>query len=191
MLTFVSSFTVVALAEMGDRTQLIAFSLASRYRRPWTVMLGILIATVANHALAATVGVWVAAWLPDRLVRWVVGLGFVAFGLWTLVPDTAEDPAERPGWGPLVATTVTFFLVEMGDKTQLATVALGARFGAPLLVTAGTTLGMLAADGLAVAAATRFGRLASARPVRYAAAALFVLFGLATLIGLLSLGTGR
>jgi len=191
MLTLASSFAVVALAEMGDRTQLIAFTLASRFRRPWTVMLGILLATLLNHALAASVGVWAAAQVSDRLLRWVVGLGFIAFGVWTLVPDTADAPADRTGWGPLLTTTVAFFLAEMGDKTQLATVALGARFGAPALVTVGTTLGMLAADGLAVLAAMRLGKLAAVRSVRLVAAALFILVGLGTLAGLLSLGGPR
>jgi len=178
-----SSFAVVALAEMGDKTQLIAFSLATRYRRPWIVMLGILIATLFNHALAATAGVWLARLLPPALLALVLGISFIGFGLWTLVPDTADEPGQRPGWGPLVSTTVIFFLAEMGDKTQLATIALGARFTSTVLVTAGTTLGMLAADGLAVVAATRLRRFIPVHWVRKVAAGLFFLFGLGALAG--------
>ena len=181
MSVFWSSFLVVALAEMGDKTQLIALSLASRYRRPWTVLGGIFIATVANHALASSVGVWVASRLSAAVLGWVVGLGFIAFGLWTLVPDAPESPGAREGWGPLVSTIVVFFLAEMGDKTQLATVALGARFVSPVPVTVGTTLGMLAADGLAVFAATRLAATTWMPTIRRCAAILFFLFGLAAL----------
>jgi Ca2+/H+ antiporter, TMEM165/GDT1 family len=174
----IGSFTIVALAEMGDKTQLIAFSLASRYRRPWTVMLGILIATTLNHGLASSAGAWVATRLPESVLAWGFALGFIAFGVWTLSPDTADEPAEHRGWGPLVSTTVIFFLAEIGDKTQLATVALGARFASPVLVTVGTTAGMLAADGLAVLAATRFASSIPTSIVRKFAAGLFLLFGL-------------
>src|ERR1700675_3152924 len=111
-----TSFAVVALAEMGDKTQLIAFSLATRYRQPWTVMLGILLATLLNHALAATAGVLLARLIPPAVLCVILGLTFIGFGLWTLVPDTADEPGQRPGWGPLVSTCVIFFLAEMGDK---------------------------------------------------------------------------
>ncbi len=184
----VGSFSVVALAEMGDKTQLIAFSLASRYRRPWIVMLGILIATTVNHALASSAGAWVSTKLPQWLLGWILGLGFIAFGVWALFPDTAPESAEGPAWGPLVTTAVVFFLAEMGDKTQLATLLLGARYRSPVAVTAGTTLGMLATDALAVFAGTRLAPAAPMRLVRGAAAALFFLFGLAAIgraIGLL------
>ncbi len=176
----VASFAVVALAEMGDKTQLIAFSLATRYRRPWVVMLGILIATTLNHALASSFGALLAAWMPARVLAWVLALGFVGFGVWTLVPDRPEAPAERR-WNPLLATSVIFFLAEMGDKTQLATVALGARYAAPVAVTAGTTLGMLAADGLAVFAGARLAARLPMTLVRRIAAALFFVFGAAAL----------
>jgi len=179
---FLVSFLVVALAEMGDKTQLVAFSLASRYRRPWSVMSGILIATLANHALAASVGAWVGTRVAERALEWLLGLGFVAFGIWTLVPDRAPAPAPQRAWGPLVSTAVVFFVAEMGDKTQLATAALGARFATPLAVTVGTTLGMLASDGLAVFAGSR---LAGGRPVTVArriAAGLFFAFGLVAIL---------
>jgi putative Ca2+/H+ antiporter (TMEM165/GDT1 family) len=177
MIAPLSSFVVVALAEMGDKTQLIAFSLASRYRRPWPIMLGILLATIFNHGLASSVGAFIAQRMPESLLAWILGLGFIAFGVWTLFPDRAGEVGGSRAWGPLVATTIIFFFAEMGDKTQLATVALGARFQAPVTVTTATTAGMLVADGLAVFAGTR---LASAVPialVRRVAAALFFIFG--------------
>lgn len=182
MVALLSSFAVVTLAEMGDKTQLVAFALATRYQRPWTVMLGILLATTLNHALAAAAGVWIATLLTPRTLGWVLGLSFLGFGLWTLRPDRPPEPGHRVRWGPLLSTAVVFFLAEMGDKTQLATAALGARFGAPVAVTAGTTLGMLAADGLAVLAATRVGHLPAARQLRWLAAALLLLFGAAALL---------
>ena len=123
-----TSFLVVFLAEMGDKTQLVALALAARYRRPWTVMLGILLATTANHALAATAGVWVSRLLPPAALAWALALSFIGFGVWTLVPDRAPATGEPARWGPLLTTAVVFFLAEMGDKTQLATIALGARF---------------------------------------------------------------
>ena len=177
----VASFTVVAFAEMGDKTQLIAFSLATRYRQPWTVMLGILIATTLNHALASWAGAWVSTKVPESLLAGVLGLGFIAFAVWTLFPDTVAEPAPRRRWGPLIATAVIFFFAEMGDKTQLATVALGARFASPVAVTTGTTAGMLAADGLAVFAGTRLATSIPMPVLRGIAAALFLLFALAAI----------
>jgi putative Ca2+/H+ antiporter (TMEM165/GDT1 family) len=181
MMPLISSFVVVALAEMGDKTQLIALTLGLRYRRPWTVMLGILIATVLNHALASAVGVWGGARMNAAVLGWLLGLSFLAFGVWTLVPDRAETPAEGRRWGPLLTTAVVFFFAEMGDKTQLATVALGARFASTIQVTAGTTLGMLVADGVAVFAGARFADRVPMRLFRRVAAALFFIFGLASI----------
>ena len=178
IVTLLSSFLVVALAEMGDKTQLVALSMASRYRRPWAVLLGILIATTINHALASSVGVWMANRIPLVGVQWILALGFIGFGVWTLVPDRPVELARLPAWGPLVTTAVVFFLAEMGDKTQLATVALAARFGSPAAVTAGTTLGMLAADGLAVFAGSYLATRLPMVWIRRAAAAMFFLFGL-------------
>jgi len=181
MLPLLGSFAVVALAEMGDKTQLLALVLGLRYRRPWTVMLGILLATIVNHTLAAAAGAWGGAWLGREALGWVVGLGFIAFGVWTLVPDRPEAPTDQSRWGPLLTTAVLFFFAEMGDKTQLATVALGARFGTPVQVTVGTTLGMLVADGLAVGAGARFADRVPLRLFRRAAAALFFAFGAASI----------
>jgi putative Ca2+/H+ antiporter (TMEM165/GDT1 family) len=181
MTAFLTSFAMVALAEMGDKTQLIALTLALRYRRPWIVMLGILLATVVNHALASALGEWSAARLDPVLLAWVLGASFVGFAIWTLVPDRADEPAEGRRWGPLLTTAVVFFLAEMGDKTQLATLALGARFSSTVLVTAGTTLGMLVADALAVFAGARFAERVPMQLFRRMAAALFLLFGLASI----------
>jgi len=186
IVALLSSFLVVALAEMGDKTQLVALSMASRYRRPWTVLLGILIATTVNHALASSVGVWAATRMPAGVVQWVLALGFIGFGIWTLVPDSSVELARLPAWGPLVTTAVVFFLAEMGDKTQLATVALAARFGSPAIVTAGTTLGMLAADALAVFAGSYLATRLPMVWIRRAAAVLFFVFGLAIILQLLA-----
>jgi putative Ca2+/H+ antiporter (TMEM165/GDT1 family) len=172
-----SSFLLVAASEMGDKTQLLAFSLAARYRRPWTVLGGILVATILNHALAATAGSWVAAQIPPRLLAGVLGASFIAFGLWTLKPDTLDEARAPDRFGPFLTTTVLFFLAEMGDKTQLATVALAARYGSVVAVTLGTTAGMLAADGLAVFLGERLAARVQLRWVRLAAAALFLAFG--------------
>ena len=187
MMAFLSSFVIVALAEMGDKTQLVAFSLASRYGRPWIVMLGILIATTINHALASSVGVWLAMKVSESALGWVLGLGFIAFGVWTLFPDTVKERRGDPRWGPLVSTSVVFFLTEMGDKTQLATVALGARFGSAVVVTAGTTLGMLAADALAVFAWSYVSTKVPMPRIRLMAAGLFFVFGVLAILR--SLGT--
>jgi putative Ca2+/H+ antiporter (TMEM165/GDT1 family) len=162
---------------MGDKTQLLAFSLATRYRRPWVVMAGILTATILNHALAAGAGSWVSAHVPPRAMAAALGATFIGFGLWTLKPDTLDEDARTDKFGPYVTTTVLFFLAEMADKTQLATVALAARFQSVLLVTVGTTLGMLASDGLAVFLGERFAQRIPMQWLRRAAATLFFVFG--------------
>jgi Ca2+/H+ antiporter, TMEM165/GDT1 family len=179
--TIGSSFLLVAASEMGDKTQLLAFSLAARYRRPWTVLAGILLATVLNHALAASAGSWIAAQVPPRTLALLVGASFIAFGLWTLKPDTLDEARGPDRFGPFLTTTVLFFLVEMGDKTQLATVALAARFGSVVAVTVGTTAGMLAADGLAVWLGERLAARVQTRWVRVVAAGLFFAFGAVSL----------
>jgi putative Ca2+/H+ antiporter (TMEM165/GDT1 family) len=172
-----SSFALVAASEMGDKTQLLAFSLAGRFRKPWTIMAGILVATVANHALASTVGVWIASRVSPRLMAGILAATFIAFGLWTLRPDTLDEKEGAGRGGPFLTTVVLFFLAEMGDKTQLATVALAARYHSLLAVTCGTTLGMLVADGLAVAVGDRLATRVQSRWVRVAAASLFFVFG--------------
>ncbi len=178
--TVVTSFLLVAASEMGDKTQLLALTLASRYRRPWIVMGGILAATLANHTLAAGVGSWVSAHVPPRLLAAVLAATFVGFGIWTLVPDTFEERDRADPYGPFLTTAVLFFLAEMGDKTQLATVALAAEFRSVGLVTLGTTLGMLASDGLAVFLGDRLAARVPMKVLRGIAAALFLAFGVAS-----------
>ena len=176
-----TSFLLVAASEMGDKTQLLAFSLAARYRRPWVVMAGILTATVLNHTLASALGSLVSEHVPPRVMALVLAATFIAFGVWTLRPDTLEESGGRERFGPYVTTTVLFFLAEMADKTQLATVALAARYRSVVLVTAGTTLGMLASDGLAVFLGEKLAARVQMRWIRGVAAAFFFAFGAVSL----------
>ncbi len=177
MEAIISSFALVAVSEMGDKTQLLAFSLAGKYRRPWVVMAGILAATLLNHALASGVGTWVSGHVPPRAMAAVLAATFIGFAFWTLKPDTLEENRRPDRFGPFLTTTVLFFLAEMADKTQLATVALGARYHSVALVTAGTTLGMLASDGLAVFLGEKLATRVPMRWIRVAAAGLFFAFG--------------
>ena len=177
----VSSFLLVAASEMGDKTQLLAFSLASRFRKPWVVMAGILTATLANHALASSVGTWVSSHVPERVMAAVLAATFIGFGLWTLKPDTLEESEKPPRFGAFLTTTILFFLAEMGDKTQLATVAMAARYQAVVMVTAGTTLGMLFSDGLAVFLGEKLAGRVQTKWLRWIAASLFFLFGAVSL----------
>lgn len=175
-----ASFAVVALAEIGDKTMLLAIILAARFRAPAPIILGILFATLANHALAALAGSVAASWLDGPAFRYAVAAGFIAMGLWTLVPDTMDDdeaPRSRMA-SPFLTTLIVFFLVEIGDKTQVATIALGARYHDVLMVTMGTTLGMLAANVPAVLLGDRIVERIPLKYIRYAAAALFVVLGL-------------
>ena len=178
---FVST-AVVALAEMGDKTQLLAFVLAAKFKRPWPILLGILVATLANHALAGVVGVWLAGLVAPDTLRWIVAASFIGFGLWALVPDKLEGSPEDLAASVFLTTLVAFFLVEMGDKTQLATVALAARYQALALVVAGTTLGMLLANAPAVWLGEKLSRVVDMRVMRFVAAGSFVLLGVVTLL---------
>lgn len=177
---FFTSTAVVALAEIGDKTQLLAIVLATRFRRPWPVVGGILAATLANHFLAALIGAEAAGVLAAPWFRIAIALGFIAMGLWTLVPDKLDeaDDAPRAGArGAFLTTLIAFFLVEMGDKTQVATIMLGARFHDALTVTAGTTLGMMLANVPAVFLGQEVIRRVPLGLVRAIAAALFVAIG--------------
>lgn len=177
---FFTSTAVVALAEIGDKTQLLAIVLATRFRRPWPVVGGILAATLANHFLAALIGAEAAGVLAAPWFRVAIALGFIAMGLWTLVPDKLDeaDDAPRAGArGAFLTTLIAFFLVEMGDKTQVATIMLGARFHDALTVTAGTTLGMMLANVPAVFLGQEVIRRVPLGLVRAIAAALFVAIG--------------
>jgi putative Ca2+/H+ antiporter (TMEM165/GDT1 family) len=175
---------VVALAEMGDKTQLLSLVLAARFRRPWPIIWGILLATVANHALAGVLGAWLQGVLGPVWLRWILGLSFIAMAVWMLVPDELDDTKapERP-WGAFVTTLVTFFLVEIGDKTQVATVALAARYDALAMVVIGTTLGMMLANVPAVLLGERIVRRVPIRRVHQVAAAVFAVLGVLVLAG--------
>lgn len=176
------SFVLVAASEMGDKTQLLAFSLASRFRKPWVVLAGILVATIANHALASSVGTWVSTHVPARVMALILAVMFLGFGLWTLKPDTLDDDGGKPPrFGAFLTTVVLFFLAEMGDKTQLATMALAARYQAPVMVTLGSTAGMLVSDGLAVFLGDRLAGRVQMKWVRWVTAGLFFLFGAVSL----------
>jgi putative Ca2+/H+ antiporter (TMEM165/GDT1 family) len=178
------SLTVVTAAEIGDKTQLLALLLAAKFRKPWAVVAGIFVATIANHGLAAWFGIEVARWIGPETMRWIVGLSFIAMAVWTLVPDKMDDDERPKMWekaGPFIATTIAFFLVEIGDKTQVATVALGARFGDLVMVTAGTTLGMLIADVPAVFVGNAMADRLPLKLMRMIAAALFAILGVLAL----------
>jgi len=179
---FLVSTGVVALAEMGDKTQLLSLVLAARYRRPLPIILGILVATLANHALAGAVGAWVTRVAGPDVMRWVLGLSFLVMAAWTLVPDKLDDGQPQScRLGVFGTTAAAFFLAEMGDKTQVATVALAAQYSAYVAVVAGTTLGMMLANAPAVLLGERVTRSVPIRAVRTAAAGLFALLGLAAL----------
>ena len=175
---------VVALAEIGDKTQLLAFVLAARFKKPLPIIAGILCATLVNHGLAGALGAWITATVSPEVMRWVLGLSFIGMAAWTLIPDKIEDEETQVArhLGVFGATLVTFFLAEMGDKTQIATVALAAHYGAPLLVVIGTTLGMLLADVPAVFIGNQFAARLPMKLIHSVAAAIFAVMGLLTLL---------
>ena len=176
---------VVALAEIGDKTQLLALILAARFKKPTPIILGILAATIANHGLAGAVGAWISATVSPDILRWILSLSFIGMAIWTMIPDKIEEEETQIAtkFGVFSATLITFFLAEMGDKTQVATVALAAHYAVPLLVVLGTTLGMLIADVPAVFVGDKLANKIPMRVVHSIAAAIFVILGLATLIG--------
>jgi len=175
---FLVSTGIVALAEIGDKTQLLALVLAARYKRPLPIVLGILFATLANHALAAWLGAWITSLAGRETMRWILGVSFLAMAAWSLVPDKLDEvEAKSARFGAFGATLVAFFLVEMGDKTQVATVALAARYASIAVVVAGTTLGMLLANVPAVVLGERLLRRVPVKTVRLAAAAVFAVLG--------------
>lgn len=176
---------VVALAEIGDKTQLLAFILAARFKRPLPIILGILAATLVNHGLAGALGAWITSVVQPHVLRWVLGLSFIAMAIWTLIPDTMDEDEARvtQHLGVFGATLVTFFLAEMGDKTQIATVAMAAHYGTPLVVVIGTTLGMMVADVPTVFLGDKLAGRIPMRLVHAIAAAIFAVLGVATLLG--------
>ncbi|MCU0754448.1 MAG: TMEM165/GDT1 family protein [Xanthomonadales bacterium] len=177
---------VVALAEIGDKTQLLAFLLAARFKKPVPIILGILVATVVNHGLAGALGAWITAAVSPEILRWVLGLSFLGMAVWTLIPDKIEEEETQIAQrlGVFGATLVTFFLAEMGDKTQIATVAMAVHYAAPVMVVIGTTLGMLIADVPAVFVGDKLADRIPMKLVHGIAAGVFALLGLATLFGL-------
>ncbi len=176
---------VVALAEIGDKTQLLAFILAARFKKPVPIILGILVATVVNHGLAGALGAWITSAVSPEVLRWVLGLSFIGMAVWTLIPDKIEEEETRIAGrlGVFGATLVTFFLAEMGDKTQIATVAMAAHYASPLVVVTGTTLGMLIADVPAVFVGDKLASRVPMKLVHATAAAIFAVLGVATLLG--------
>ena len=192
METFLTSTAVVALAEIGDKTQLLAILLATRFGKPMPIVAGIFAATIANHFLAALLGAQAAAFLDGQWFRVAIGLSFIAMAAWTLVPDRLDDDDGAPrtfARGAFMTTLVAFFLVEMGDKTQIATVALGSRFGDALLVTFATTIGMMIANVPAVFLGNALLRYIPLSTVRLVAAGLFLLIGLVVLLQAAGLAT--
>jgi putative Ca2+/H+ antiporter (TMEM165/GDT1 family) len=183
MEAFLNSFLLVFAGEMGDKTQLLSLVLVTRFKKPWTILLGVFIATVLNHALASWAGAWVASLVEPRTMSWILAVIFFAFGLWILVPDKEEELKETSSRGVLFTTIVAFFLAEMGDKTQLATIALGARYTSTVLVTFGSTVGMMASNALAIFLGERMLKRIPMKWVRIAACILFMVFGVAILIG--------
>ena len=174
---------VVALAEIGDKTQLLALLLSTRLRAPVPIVLGIVVATLANHAFAGAVGTWIVHLVGPDVMRWVLGLSFLAMAAWTLIPDDApSDDAARPRYGVFLTTVIAFFLVEMGDKTQIATVALAAQFQSLVMVVLGTTLGMLVANVPVVFAGDALIRRVPLKTVRMIAALAFAVLGLWVLL---------
>lgn len=185
MEAFLVSTGIVGLAEIGDKTQLLAFLLAARFRRPLPIVFGIFVATIANHAFAAAVGAMVSDLLGPNAMRWILGLSFIAMAAWTMVPDEVdEDEAPLARYGVFMTTVIAFFIAEMGDKTQVATVALAARFEPMLAVVAGTTFGMMLANVPAVYFGERAATRVPLKLVHGLAALIFAVLGVATLLGL-------
>jgi len=186
MQSLVVSTGVVALAEIGDKTQLLAFILAARFKKPIPIIAGILVATLINHGLAGALGTWITSALNPEVLRWALGASFIAMAAWTLIPDKVEENENQVAsrYGVFGTTLLTFFLAEMGDKTQIATVALAAHFAQPFMVVIGTTLGMLIADVPAVFIGDRLAEKIPMKFVHAIAAAVFAALGIATLMGL-------
>jgi putative Ca2+/H+ antiporter (TMEM165/GDT1 family) len=183
MEAFLASFGMVAIAEMGDKTQLPSFLLAAKFKgRHWAIIAGIFGATVANHFVAAFLGDWVAANVRQGVMRWILGVAFLGFAAWALIPDKLEDADKPSRFGPFLTTLVAFFLAEMGDKTQFATIALGAKYASLTMVVMGTTLGMMAANVPAVLLGERLAKYIPLSKTRFVAAALFATFGILILL---------
>ena len=185
MEAFLISTGIVALAEIGDKTQLLALLLAARFKKPWPIVWGIFVATVLNHAMAGALGAWITTWISPQTLRWILGASFIAMAVWMLIPDKLDDGADKPPvrFGVFGTTVLLFFLAEMGDKTQVATVMLAARFDAYAPVVMGTTLGMMLANVPVVFLGERMTRLVPLRVVHIVSAIIFLGLGLIALFG--------
>ncbi len=184
MEAFLISTGIVALAEIGDKTQLLSFILAAKFRKPWPIILGILVATLANHGFAGALGAWITGLMSPETLRWVLGLSFLGMAVWTLIPDKFDEKdAKLAGMGVFGTTLIAFFLAEMGDKTQVATVALAAQYPSLIAVVLGTTLGMMIANVPAVLLGDRIADRMPVRLVHAIAAGVFAVLGVATLLG--------
>ena len=184
MEAFLISTGIVGLAEIGDKTQLLAFLLAAKFRKPLPIVLAILVATIANHAFAAAVGAWLTGMLGPDVLRWVLGVSFLAMAAWTLIPDKLdEDETKLARYGVFLTTLIAFFMAEMGDKTQVATVALAARYHDIVSVVLGTTFGMMLANVPAVYLGDRIANRVPLSLVHGIAALVFAVLGVATLLG--------
>ncbi|KYG67447.1 hypothetical protein AZI86_03150 [Bdellovibrio bacteriovorus] len=177
-----NSFVLVAIAEMGDKTQLLALVLAAKYKKPWHIIAGIFVATLLNHGLAAWAGEWISKLVPMQYLTWLLAFTFFAFAIWILIPDKDESNEGSMRWGAFWTTTVLFFFAEIGDKTQLATVALAAQYNNLLLVTMGTTLGMLFSNGLAVVFGEKLTSRIPMKWIHYVTSLIYVLFGVGILV---------
>ncbi|GGX16979.1 TMEM165/GDT1 family protein [Pigmentiphaga litoralis] len=184
MEAFLVSTGIVALAEIGDKTQLLALFLAARWRRPWPIILGILAATIVNHALAGAVGAWLTSFIGPQALRWILGVSFIGMAVWMMIPDKLDDTDTGSGrFGVFGTTLIAFFLAEMGDKTQIATVALVAQFQAYTAVVAGTTLGMMIANVPAVILGDKMAHKLPVKLVHGIAAFIFACLGVVALMG--------
>ena len=183
MEAFLISTSVVALAEMGDKTQLLSLVLAARFRKPWPIVAGIFVATLVNHALAGAVGAWITSYLGENAMRWILGLSFIAMAIWMLIPDKLDEDevSGHSRWGVFGTTLVAFFLAEMGDKTQIATVMLAAKYNAYLWVVAGTTLGMMLANAPVVWLGDKLVKRVPIRLVHVVSAVIFLVLGVLAL----------
>ncbi len=173
-----NSFVIVALTEMGDKTQLLAFLLASRFKKPWTILAGILIATILNHLLAAWAGELLTKYIPMEVLTWILAISFFGFAFWVLIPDKDDGLKEHRGWGAFLTTLVAFFLAEMGDKTQLATTAMAAKYQSTFFVTIGSTLGMMLTSALAVIFGDKLTQKISMKWIHRCASVFYVVLGI-------------
>ncbi len=177
-----NSFFLISLTEMGDKTQLLAFVLATRFKKPWTILAGIFVATVLNHLLAASAGLWISQLISPSILKWILSFVFFAFAIWVLIPDKEGEEKETNARGAFLTTVITFFMAEMADKTQISTISLAAKYHNLILVTIGTTLGMMLTDGLAVFFGDRITNLIPLRWIHISAAILYVFLGVGILI---------